>query len=182
MATLVRFLVVRLLVVLIACPLLTPAQVHADEVHEVDMKAVFLYHFSAFVEWPPKAFIDPYAPFVIGVLGDDPFGEVLDQVIQGEFKNQHPIIVRRFSRRDDFTKCHILYVSDSERRRLNEIMNQLKGRPILTVSDIDGFNRAGGIVQFKRHSNRIGLAIDKASSDKAGLQISSKLLRLAERT
>src|SRR5690554_2985298 len=99
MATLIRRFAGLLLTVAVAYSLLIPAEVRADAVREVDMKAVFLYHFSAFVEWPPRAFTDPYAPFVIGVLGDDPFGGILDEVIQGEFKNQHPIIVRRFTRK-----------------------------------------------------------------------------------
>jgi YfiR/HmsC-like len=146
---------------------------------EYDVKAAFLYNFITFTEWPADAFSEPGSPYVIGVLGDDPFGPVLDEMVNGEKINMRPLVVRRFKRIEDMHRCHILFICASEAYHLPEILRRLKGQPVLTVSDLSGFAETGGDIGFVSAS-RIKLFINPAALRSANLAVSSKLLRLAQ--
>ena len=146
---------------------------------EYDVKAVFLYNFASFVTWPDSAFPDADAPFVIGVLGHDPFGQVLDEVVAAEKAKNRPLTVRRVSRVDDAAGCHILFVSASESRRVPEILRKQAGKPSLLVGDFPGFAEAGGMVGFRMEGSRLKLDINVEAARAADLVISSKLLRVA---
>src|SRR6267154_357061 len=124
---------------------------------EYRLKAVFLFNFAEFVSWPSEAFIDPQAPLVIGVLGENPFGTHLDEVVRGERVNNRQLVVERYRRVEDIKVCHILFISRSEAGRLDEILPRLKNRSVLTVSDIDRFAARGGIIRFINEKNRIRL-------------------------
>lgn len=146
---------------------------------EYRVKAVFLFNFAQFVEWPPAAFSDAATPIIIGVLGDDPFGAALDEVVQGESINGRALAIRRFHRLEEIGLCHILYISDSEARRLGLVIARLTGRAILTVSDAEEAARRGVMISLFTESNRIRLRINVEAARSAGLVISSKLLRPA---
>jgi YfiR/HmsC-like len=147
---------------------------------EYPLKAVFLLNFAQFTDWPTNAFDTPDSPFVIGVLGDDPFGAVLDDAVRDEMVNGRKFIVERCHRVEDSKTCHILFISQSETRRLDKIVAELKERPILTVSDIDGSAYRGVCVRFITENNKIRLRINTDSLEEANLTMSSKLLRVAE--
>jgi len=148
----------------------TPAQV----------EAVFLFNFSQFVDWPPQAFSAPDAPIVIGVLGEDPFGATLDEVVRGEVVKGRALIVRRFQSIEQLTDCQILFVGRTQRNHLAPTLAMLKGRSILTVSDLDGFARDGGMIRFVLMDNKIRLRVNLEAAKAAGLTLSSKLLRPAQ--
>ncbi len=147
---------------------------------EYQVKAVFLFNFSQFVDWPTNAFPEKQTPLVIGVLGENPFGAYLDEIVRGETVNNHPLLIEHYSRLEDIKRCQILFVSRSETRQLDLILENLKGRSILTVGDIEGFAKRGGMIQFVTKKNKIRLQINLEAAKAAGLTISSKLLRLAE--
>ena len=152
----------------------------ADAPTEYQVKAVFVYNFSHFVEWPAQVFADPKAPFVIGILGDDPFGARLDEAVRGEQIDQHPLIVRRFRSVDEIGDCRILYIDRAEGPQLRQILASLDHRSTLTVSELDDASQRGVMIQFVTDNNRIRLRINVDSARAAGLTISSKLLRPAE--
>jgi hypothetical protein len=152
-----------------------PAPLASPQEHQV--KAVFLFNFAQFVEWPTNAFAEAQAPLVIGVLGDDPFGAYLDETVRGERVNNRKLVVRRFRRVEEIQSCHVLFISPSEAERLEQILAALKGRPILTVSDAEGFSRRGGMIRFVTEKNKIRLKINPEAAKAARLTISSKLLR-----
>src|SRR5204863_5659033 len=104
---------------------------------EYQIKAVFLFNFAQFVDWPANAFPEAQTPLVIGVLGEDPFGSYLDETVRGEKVNNRPLVVRRYRRVDEIKTCHVLFISRSEANRLEQIFSGLKGRNILTVGDCD---------------------------------------------
>lgn len=147
---------------------------------EYQVKAVFLYHFTQFVEWPGSAFPDAQAPLVIGVVGDDPFGAYLDEIVRGEAVNGHPLVVQRYRRAEEIGPSHILFVSPSEEHRLEEIFSRARGRPLLTVGDADEFAREGGIIQFVTERGKIRLRVNADAARIANLRISSRLLSLAD--
>lgn len=163
------------------CLVLSAVAGHARSAgSEYELKAVFLFHFAQFVEWPPSAFDDASAPLCIGVLGTDPFGDVLDATVRGEKVNGRNIVVRRYRRAEEIDACHILFVSRLEGERLREALETLAGRSILTVSDVENFEYEGGIVRFVTQNNRIRLRINLDAAKAARLTISSKLLRAAD--
>lgn len=147
---------------------------------EYQLKAVFLFNFAQFVEWPQEAFPDAQTPLTIGVLGEDPFGAYLDSTVRGETVNGRSLVVQHFLRVDEITTCHILFISRSEANRLEQILSALKSRSILTVSDLSRFAGRGGMVRFLTDRNKIRLRINVAAAKAANLTISSKLLRPAE--
>lgn len=146
---------------------------------EYQVKAVFLFNFAQFVDWPAATFPTRDAPLVIGVLGDDPFGPLLEEAVRGEKAGGHPLEVRHY---DSFEQadCQILFISRSETGRLEPVLAALNGRPILTVSDVENATRRGAMIRFVNESNRIRLRINLEVAKRAGLTISSKLLRAAE--
>jgi hypothetical protein len=147
---------------------------------EYQVKAVFLFNFTQFVEWPAQVFQTPQTPIEIGILGQDPFGSYLDQTIAGEKVNGRSLIVRRYHGIDEIKTCHILFISKAEAANIGEIISALKDRNILTVSDAANFIQEGGMVRFITVNNKIKLQVNPEAAKAAGLAISSKLLTLAE--
>jgi len=147
---------------------------------EYQVKAVFLFNFAQFVEWPAQAFPEPKTPLVIGVLGDDPFGDYLDELVRGETVNNRGLVVKRYSRVEEVGTCHVLFISQSETRNSQKIFAGLTGRNILTVGDIENFASSGGMIGFANDKGKVRLRIDVATAEASGLKISSKLLRSAE--
>ncbi len=131
---------------------------------EYQVKAVFLFNFAQFVSWPSPQPSD--TPFVIGIVGDDPFESYLDETVRGEKVNHRSLTTQRFRRGRDPRNCNILFICQSERDRAAQIVSNLKGRSVLTVSDIDGFADLGGMIELFTEKNK--------------MKVSSKLLRVAE--
>src|SRR3984893_17453551 len=152
----------------------------AAPVSEYQLKAVFLFNFAQFVEWPPAALPRENAPFVIGVLGKDPFGADLDDVVRGETVSRHPLAVARYHNVAEVRDCQILFIATSELAQLEGILAALKGRSILTVTDAEGPTVRGVMIGLVRQDNRIRLRIDLQASKASNRTISSKLLRRAE--
>jgi hypothetical protein len=144
------------------------------------VEAVFLYNFAQYVDWPQQAFNSDSAPFVIGVLGTDPFGKMLEDVTRNEKINGHPFEIRRFQRADEAVSCHILYISESEEKRMREILAAVRGRPVLTVGETEGFVAQGGMIRFVLGGSRLRFRINVDSAKESQLTISAKLLRLAD--
>ena len=167
-----------LLASLITIPLHAPAQ--ATISREFQIKAVFLFNFTQFVQWPESSFADATSPFVIGVLGDDPFGPYLDETVGNESVGSHKLVVERYQTPGDIRNCHILFISLSSKPDIREALAAVKGKPVLTVSDTDGFARTGGMVRLYNEGGHIRLRINLQPADEANLLVSSKLLRLAD--
>lgn len=154
----------------------------ADEtpVGEYQLKAVFLFNFAKFVEWPPRTFADPHDPFTICVLGDNPFGAALDDAVRGKTVSNRPIAIRLISSSQQARTCQILFVAASERKRVRSIIEALRNCCVLTVGDTEDFRENSGIVQFRMKDARVRIEIDAEAAERAGLRISSRLLSLAE--
>ena len=161
---------------LFSCELGLPAQ--SAPTAEYQVKAVFLFNFAQFVEWPASAFPQSQTPLVIGVLGHDPFGSYLDQTVRGEKVNNRPLTVRRYRRVEEIQTCHVLFISRSEADRMDQILTGLKHRKILTVADVESAAGSRVMIRFVTQQNKIRLRINSEAARAANLTISSKLLRL----
>lgn len=143
------------------------------------IKAAILYNFAEFAEWPADAFKEPRAPLRMCVLGTDSFGAAMNSIHGKRIRNR-TLVTTRIGEAKDAAQCHMLFISASERDRLDSILGDVAEQPILTVADMPRFARAGGIIALKVVDNRFRLEINIDAAKKAGLKLSSKLLRLAE--
>jgi hypothetical protein len=156
-----------------------PAQAAGQPLNEYQVKAAFLFNFAKFVEWPAGALAPGPAPIAIGIVGQDPFGSMIEDVTRSERVNGREIVVRRLDAGDDLRSQHILFISESERHRWTEIFASLEGASVLTVGDVEGFTQAGGVIRLTNDDRRIALEISLGAADRAFLKISSRLLSLA---
>ena len=147
---------------------------------EYVVEAAFLIKFTTFVKWPPQAFSGANASFTIGILGEDPFGRSLDEIVANEAVGGHKLLVRRFQNVNQIDSCHVLFISSSEARRLDDILSRLDRRSVLTVGETKDFALRSGIIGFVLSEKRLRLVINLAAATAARLTISSKLLRQSE--
>jgi hypothetical protein len=166
-----------LCVLLLAAPFVGRTQ---NAPTEYGVKAVFLFNLTKFVDWPPAAFSDPAAPVRIGIVGQDPFGEVLDETIRKESIRNRKFEVIRLGAGADLKSCHILFVSASERARWNEIEANLRNAPVLTVADFTPFAAEGGMVELAMKESRVQLNVNPKAVERSGLKLSSRLMSLAK--
>jgi hypothetical protein len=148
---------------------------------EYQIKSAFIFNFAKFVQWPPAAFPATGAPIVIGIMGENPFHEDLARTIRNKTVDDHPLVIKLFRSPVEATNCQILFISTSEKSRLPEILEALKGSSVLTVGETDHFNETGGMVNFFQAGTKLRFKINQEAALKAGLKISSKLLSLASR-
>ncbi|MBI3810617.1 MAG: YfiR family protein [Nitrospirae bacterium] len=153
------------------------AQVEAEPL-EYNVKAAFIYNFAKFVEWP-EDLSKGDSPFVIGILGEDPFGNVLDETVSHKTVREKRIVVKRFSRSEDAKDCQLLFISRSGKEDIAQIVKRLGHAPVLTISDVGQFTDQGGMIQLVMDQNRVRFAINVAATEQAGLKPSSQLLKLA---
>ena len=146
-----------------------------DSPGEYEVKAAFLFNFLKFIEWPAPT----GGAIVVGIVGDNRFGDVIEGVVSGKSINGRPISVKRMRSGDNLKACHILFVSLSEKNRTENILGSLGGSSVLTVGESDRFTNAGGIIKFYFEGNRVRFEINTAAAERAQLKISSKLLGLA---
>ena len=147
---------------------------------EYQVKAAYLFNFGQFVEWPATAYPSPDAPFVIGILGDDPFGDTIDQIVRGESLAGRPLAVRRFRKPEESADCTILVIGRNDAARLERTLQAGRGRHVLTVTDFTGEESKAAIIVLLTENNRIRMRINVAEARANDLVISSKLLRPAE--
>ena len=173
-----------LLSLLVLLAITAPRSAAAQSPRESQIKAVLLFKLIRFVDWPASAFPETNSPFVIGIIGKDPFGPALDDAVAGEKLYGRKIIVERYSTPGAGNPCQILFIADSARPRLKEILDAQKGQPVLTVSEMDGFaGSLGGMVRlYINTENKPRLQINPQLAQSANLHISSKLLQLADLT
>jgi hypothetical protein len=166
-----------LLVIVAGTGAAAPAPV---EKSEYEIKADFLRACGRYVTWPSDAFAEADSPFVIGVVGKDPFGAALDRAVAGKTINNRRIALRRFRRPEEIGACHLLFIGQSEKAKLGAIFERLGRASTLTVGDTGGFAQRGGMINLLIENERLRWEINRASAERAGLKISSDLLRLAK--
>ncbi|HXI82642.1 MAG TPA: YfiR family protein [Verrucomicrobiae bacterium] len=157
---------------------LDAAEATGKIVREYDLKAAFLFNFTHFVEWPPEAFTDNDAPIVIGILGDDPFGPVLDRIIEGETIRNRKLVIKRSRRIQDLKACHVLFISKSEKGRIGQILTSLDGTSVFTIGEVEGFARRGGITNLFLQGNKVRFEINVEAAKRKGLKVNAQLLAL----
>jgi len=150
---------------------LLPSPAAAQDVSEYGMKAVLFYRLSQFVYWPADE--KPPMPLVLCVVGKNPFGASINQLNQGVSN----IEIRLGP--TETNSCHLLFISRSESANLESWLSRTDGRRIVTVSDIAGFARAGGMIELPLDGERVSIVINRRTAQKKGFGFNAQLLRLA---
>jgi len=146
---------------------------------EYQVKAAFIYNFTAFVQWPDSAFASKDSSFVVATIGTDSFDGALEQAMTGKSVAGHSIVVQHFSSGDNMSSCQLLFVPASEDSSLNNLFAKLNSQPILTVGESEAFSSAGGAIRFFVEDKKMRFEIDPDSINSAGLKVSAKLMKLA---
>ena len=150
------------------------------EAPESAVKAIYLYKFAPFVEWPASAFPSRSSPFYFCVLGDDPFAVLLNQAVAGQLVDEHPVAVRRLRPEQDGAGCHVLYLDGQGGKVTADALRTVRGAPVLTVADQNPDGVRGAIIEFVVKNGHVHFNIDTTAATTNGVTISSKLLSLAQ--
>jgi hypothetical protein len=156
-----------------------PLAAQSPGLTEYEIKAGFLFNFTKFVEWPEGTFANSSAPIILGIVGENPFGNLLTETATGKLVNGRPVLVRQFKDRQDLRSCQVLFVASSEKKHIGEILGNLKGSRVLTIGEGDTFAQAGGMIAFVVEGNKVRLEIDLQSASDAHLKISAKVIAVA---
>lgn len=173
-----KFLVVILLVWIASAAAIPTAHGQEKEIGEYDVKTAFLYNVVKFVEWPDTS-LDNNSTVTIYILGDAPFGSALD-TIRGKTIKGKTVVVKKTNSLNMLKNGDILFISNSEKERLEQILNRISRLPILTVGDTESFAKNGVIVNFYIEDKKIRFEINIEAANRAGLRISSNLLKLGK--
>ena len=143
------------------------------------VKAAFIYNFTQFITWPKDAYSCADSPFIVGVLGDDPFDGTLEQAMDGKTVDGHPVVVRHFASVDQLGPCQVLFVPQSQEDSMAAVMSRLAATPVLTIGESEDFLPGDGGIRFLLEDGKIHFEINPAATDAARLKISAKLMKLA---
>ena len=170
----------RLLFCLFAVMLLSiPRGALLAQTDEYVLKAAFVERFTRFVDWPDQKISDLSAKrFVIGIVGKNPFGKKLERAFKSRSPHYPKLVFRNFNAADSIS-CHLLFISRSAKKHLPQILKKIAGRPILSISDAEGFGRMGVHINLFISQDHLRFEINKEAAQKTGLRISSKLLKNA---
>jgi hypothetical protein len=151
---------------------------------EYEIKAAFLYKFAAAVDWPAGVFQHADEPLVVGVIGEDPFGDDLEQVLADKSVNGRPLALQRYAELALLRPCHVLFIAESEADRLDALLKRLTDLPVLVVTDndvlVESAAAANGVmISFSTERRKIRFSVNKAALDRAGMSLTDELLELA---
>ena len=153
----------------------------AQVASEYDVKAAFLYNFAKFVRWPGEHFPPVTQSFRLCLLGDDPFGGVLENAVVGKSIQERSLTVQHLDDPQEAAACQMVFVSRSELQRLRQITAILDGAPVLIVGDSPDAVYTGGMIGFHMVGNRVRFMINQDAVTRAGLEVSSQLLNVADK-
>lgn len=158
-----------------------PEDASSDAIREYAIKAAYLYQFGRYVQWPASAFADSQSPLVIGILGQAPFGDTLEEITRTKRIEGRPIAIRQFASMAEYKPCHILFVTASAGpAQTTAAIETARKSPVLLVGEESGFLQQGGVVNFFLDENRIRFEVNMEAAQQKQLKISSKLLSLAK--
>lgn len=148
--------------------------------NEYALKSVFLYNFIRFIGWPETAFSGRDTPLIIGIVGADPFGSLLQEAVEGETFRGRPIQIEHYRSPREIRPCHLLFAGASEGGRIHEVLAAVAGASTVTVGETEDFVARGGMIALITDRNRVRLVINPETLRAAKLDVSSKLLRVAD--
>lgn len=145
---------------------------------EYQVKAAFLYNLLQFIEWPTKSTKGQKPVLNLFIQGENPFGASLESY-QGEFIQNKKLSIRKTFSLQDLKECHILFIAPSEKGRVQYNIKQANEMGFLTIGDTEGYAQLGVMINFYLEKNKVRFEINIDAARRAGIKISSELLKLA---
>lgn len=147
---------------------------------EYAIKAAYLYQFGRYIQWPAAAFADSRSPLVLGVLGEAPFGDALNEIARTRRIQDRPVVVHRFASMAEYVPCHILFVTaEAGPVQTAAAIGRVKNDPVFLVGEVPGFVQQGGVANFFLQENGVRFELSVKAARQKHLVLSSKLLGLA---
>ena len=165
----------KILFLALVVALFLPHSSRASSLIEYEVKASFLYNFTKFVDWPSSA---RRGDFSICVIGKDYFGNALDSLKDKEVDGD-AIEIKNTNQYNKSLGCNIAFISKSEGKSVGDIIKEINGDPVLTVSDISDFAKNGGMLELRSEGEKVSISANPSSAKKSDIKISSRLLNLA---
>lgn len=151
------------------------------QVSEYNVKAVLLERLTLFIEWPEESAVnDTSQPFILGIIGENPFGSILEQIYSNQKIKDKKVEIRYISKINEIPGCHLLFISKSEKKALSNILSFTREKPILTIGDTKNFAERGVLINFYIFENKIRFEINELESQKSRLFMSYRLLKAAK--
>jgi hypothetical protein len=164
-------------------PILNNGAIYAatagESLNEYEVKAAYIYYFAKFTDWSTENLPQPMTPLVIGVIGDNEFGSIMESVVKGKTIETHAIQVHIIKSFADAKKCNIVFISASEGQHALQFLENLQTESILTVTESEEHSKPRGIINLLVENGKVRFEVDLSMAEKARLKLSSKLLRLA---
>lgn len=148
---------------------------------EYRVKAAYLYNFTKYIEWPPGAFASASAPIVIGILGDDPFGGLLEETIRGRTSQGRAVTIRRSRRVDDLRDCQIVFISGSENTEIDATLAILAQRKVVTVCDTGPLFDRGVTIRLMVADATVQFEVRLDAAEGLGVRFNSRMLEAARK-
>jgi hypothetical protein len=146
---------------------------------ETGVKSAFLYKFTHFANWPPETMGEAGDPFAMCVMGRNELADVLEHAVDGRTARDRPLVVKRIENVQQTRGCHLLFIGWSKLEKIERILGALGRQPTLTVGDVKGFARRGGMINLTKDGRRLRFEINRRAAERAGIHLSSQLLKLA---
>ena len=146
---------------------------------EYQVKSALVLNFVRYSDWPATAFANPGSPYLVGIVGRDPFGKDLEKTFEGKTVKGRPLVIKRVSGEKEMRACHLLFVSSSERRRSRELLEKVSDAPALTVGDFPDFLDHGGMINFLIKDGSVRFEINLEPARRARLKLDANLLKVA---
>ncbi|WP_230874803.1 YfiR family protein [Methylomonas sp. LL1] len=168
----------RTLWIIVLPSLLLLSGLAAGQENPAKIKAAFLRNFAHYVSWPSNAFLDGASPWHVGILGPDPFGDVLDTTFEGRAEQGRPFKIFRADRLEELPPCQIVFVAYQDAGKRRAALAVLKDRPVLTVGDAPEFLGEGGVIRFQV-GERVSMSVNLDQARAVLLTIQTKMLEVA---
>jgi hypothetical protein len=140
-----------------------------------EARAIFLYNFAKFVEWPATAFAEGSTPVTIAVVGDNEVAKALERYVKGKNANGRDLVVKKLDGADGCADAHIVFVGNA--KFTTDVIGAITGKPVLSVGDDENFLKSGGTIRLFSKDNKVLCAINPKAADAAGLKLGDKLVK-----
>jgi hypothetical protein len=147
---------------------------------EHQVKAAILFNLAKYVEWPAERLPAPESPILLGILGEDNFGDDFKRMVEGKTINGRKLVLKRMSPGEEMKSLHLLFIAAAERKRVPQVLDQLRECSVLTVGETDDFAQLGGMVQLAMKDSRIRPQVNLKAAERVSLKISSRLLSISD--
>jgi len=154
------------------------AYAQPSPVAEYALKSTLLFKLPQFVY---RASSDTGQPLSICLLGTNPFGGAPEKLAQSPIGGRS-VRYQRIAAVVDAGDCDFVFISRSESGNLDGVLRRLSAYPVVTVSDIEGFARTGGMVEFALGGEgaAVSIHLNRKAAARQGIEFNAQLLRLAK--